>query len=48
MSPEPLIITVAPNGAYKQHADHPAVPLTAAALADVAKRCTDAGLANTE
>ncbi|OYU92783.1 MAG: class III aminotransferase, partial [Burkholderiales bacterium PBB5] len=36
-------LTVAPNGAYKQTADHPAVPLTAAALADVAKRCCDAG-----
>lgn len=41
----PLILTVAPNGAYKQHSDHPAVPMTQAALADVAKRCADAGAA---
>ena len=40
-----LIITVAPNGAYKQHADHAAVPLTAAELAVTAKRCLDAGAA---
>lgn len=40
-----LIVTVAPNGAYKQHADHAAVPLTAPALADAAKRCLDAGAA---
>src|SRR5574343_1590400 len=42
---DPLILTVAPNGAYKQAADHPAVPLTPAALADTAKRCLDAGAA---
>lgn len=42
---DPLILTVAPNGAYKQSADHPAVPLTPAALADTAKRCLDAGAA---
>ena len=42
---DPLIVTVAPNGAYKQHADHPAVPLTPAALADTAKACRDAGAA---
>lgn len=42
---DPLIVTVAPNGAYKQLADHPAVPLTPAALADTAKRCLDAGAA---
>lgn len=40
-----LIITVAPNGAYKQRADHAAVPLTAAELAVTAKRCLDAGAA---
>lgn len=43
MNADPLIITVAPNGAYKQAADHPAVPLTPATLADTAKRCLDAG-----
>ena len=41
----PLIITVAPNGAYKQLADHPAVPLTPASLALVAKRCAERGAA---
>jgi uncharacterized protein (DUF849 family) len=40
---DPLIITVAPNGAYKQVADHPAVPVTADALAKTAKQCLDAG-----
>jgi uncharacterized protein (DUF849 family) len=43
--PEPLILTVAPNGAYKQTADHPAVPLTPGTLADTARRCLDAGAA---
>lgn len=42
---EPLIITVAPNGAYKQLADHPAVPLTPDTLARTAKHCLDAGAA---
>ena len=42
---DPLIITVAPNGAYKQVADHAAVPLTAEALASTAKHCLDAGAA---
>jgi len=41
----PLIITVAPNGAYKQLSDHPAVPLTPATLASTAKACLDAGAA---
>ena len=44
-SSNPLILTVAPNGAYKLAADHPAVPLTAQALAADAKRCLDAGAA---
>ncbi|KAF1044127.1 MAG: hypothetical protein GAK34_02582 [Delftia tsuruhatensis] len=30
---DPLIITVAPNGAYKQPADHRALPVTPQALA---------------
>ena len=34
---DPLIVTVAPNGAYKQPADHPAVPITPATLATTAK-----------
>ena len=41
----PLILTVAPNGAYKQAGDHPAVPLTAHQLAAEAKTCLDAGAA---
>lgn len=40
-----LIITVAPNGAYKQLADHPQVPITAATLAVTAKQCLEAGAA---
>jgi 3-keto-5-aminohexanoate cleavage enzyme len=43
MTQDPLIITVAPNGAYKQTTDHPAVPVTAASLASVAMSCLDAG-----
>ena len=38
-----LIITSAPNGAYKQLSDHAQVPLTAAHLAQTAKSCLDAG-----
>lgn len=45
MLQSPLIITVAPNGAYKQGSDHPALPLRAADLATTAKRCLDAGAA---
>lgn len=45
MKLDSLIITVAPNGAYKQAEDHPALPLTAADLAQTAKRCLDAGAA---
>lgn len=41
----PLIITVAPNGAYKTKEQHPNVPLTAADLAQTAKQCLDAGAA---
>ncbi len=41
----PMLITAAPNGAYKQAADHAAVPLTASALASTAKACMDAGAA---
>ena len=41
----PLIVTVAPNGAYKTKEQHPHVPLTAAELAQTAKECLDAGAA---
>lgn len=40
---DPLIITTAPNGAYKQLSDHPQVPLTADHLARTAKQCLDTG-----
>ncbi|SOZ38713.1 3-keto-5-aminohexanoate cleavage protein [Cupriavidus neocaledonicus] len=45
LAESPLIVTVAPNGAYKRASDHPAVPLTAAALAAEARACLDAGAA---
>ena len=41
----PLILTVAPNGAYKTPEHHPAVPITVDALATPAKACLDAGAA---
>jgi 3-keto-5-aminohexanoate cleavage enzyme len=41
----PLLITVAPNGAYKQRPDHPALPITATELGQTAKQCLDAGAA---
>lgn len=42
---DPLILTVAPNGAYKRRADHDALPLTANELAREAKACLDEGAA---
>lgn len=42
---QPLIVTVAPNGAYKQSRDHAALPITADALAATARACLDAGAA---
>ncbi|MGO4810098.1 3-keto-5-aminohexanoate cleavage protein [Cupriavidus sp. 2MCAB6] len=45
LADSPLIITVAPNGAYKTAADHQAVPTTAAALAAEARACLEAGAA---
>ena len=41
----PLLITVAPNGAYKQRPDHPALPLNTTELGQTAKQCLDAGAA---
>ncbi|PUE19185.1 class III aminotransferase [Limnohabitans sp. MMS-10A-160] len=41
----PLLITVAPNGAYKQRPDHAALPITATELGKTAKQCLDAGAA---
>ena len=39
----PVSIAVAPNGGRKTKADHPAVPLSPADLAETAARCLDAG-----
>ena len=41
----PLFLTVAPNGARRGKADHPALPITAAEVADTAAACLDAGAA---
>ncbi|HYD64127.1 3-keto-5-aminohexanoate cleavage protein [Azospirillum sp.] len=41
----PLIITVAPNGARRGKADHPAIPLTPDEIGREAARCRDAGAA---
>ncbi|OAI61273.1 class III aminotransferase [Ralstonia solanacearum] len=41
----PLSIAVAPNGARKTHADHPALPITPDELAACARQCVDAGAA---
>ena len=43
MNIAPVSIAVAPNGARKTKADHPAIPLTASDLAQTAARCLDAG-----
>lgn len=42
---KPLVLTVAPNGAYKTKQDHAGVPLSPAELAEVAAQCLDAGAA---
>ncbi|NAW34526.1 3-keto-5-aminohexanoate cleavage protein [Halomonas alimentaria] len=41
----PCLLMVAPNGARRTHADHPAIPLTPEALAADAVACRDAGAA---
>lgn len=40
---QPVIIAVAPNGAYKSQQDHPAVPLSADEIAATAAACVEAG-----
>lgn len=40
---KPLIISVAPNGAYKTKQDHAAVPITATEIASTAAACVEAG-----
>jgi 3-keto-5-aminohexanoate cleavage enzyme len=42
---DPLIITVAPNGARRGKADHPAIPLTPVEIGIEAARCQEAGAA---
>ena len=41
----PVIIGVAPNGAYKTKKDHPRLPMTPKELAETAAACRDAGAA---
>ena len=41
----PLVLTVAPNGARRGKADHPAIPITADEVAATAAACLDAGAA---
>lgn len=41
----PMLIAVAPNGARRTKADHPALPLTPDELASTARLCLDAGAA---
>lgn len=41
----PMLLTVAPNGARKTHADHPAVPISPAEIAATAAAAADAGAA---
>lgn len=41
----PLFLAVAPNGARKTKADHPALPITPDELAATARSCVDAGAA---
>ncbi len=45
MSGRPLFVTVAPNGARRTRADHPALPVTAAEIARTAAACREAGAA---
>lgn len=45
MQADPFIVTCAPNGARKTQADHPALPITPAELADCAASIRDAGAA---
>ena len=40
---QPLIISVAPNGAYKTKKDHSEVPITAKEIANTAAACLEAG-----
>jgi len=41
----PLLIAVAPSGAHRTRADHPAIPVNPDEVADAARSCLDAGAA---
>jgi uncharacterized protein (DUF849 family) len=43
LSRSPVVVAVAPNGAYRQPRDHPRVPVTRDALVEEAIACKDAG-----
>ena len=45
MTTDPLLIMVAPNGARRTKQDHPALPMTAAELAETAAACLASGAA---
>lgn len=45
VSPKPLILTVAPNGARRTKRDHPAIPLGSDEIGREAARCREAGAA---
>lgn len=45
MTGDPVILAVAPNGAYKMPRDHPRVPVTREALVAEARACREAGAA---
>jgi len=45
MTPQPAILTVAPNGARRTTRDHAALPVVADTLATTARACRDAGAA---
>jgi uncharacterized protein (DUF849 family) len=43
IDPNPVVVAVAPNGARRGKADHPALPVTATEIAATAAACRDAG-----
>lgn len=45
VTPAPLILAVAPNGARRGKADHPALPITPAEIARETEKCLEAGAA---
>lgn len=45
VTPAPLVLAVAPNGARRGKADHPALPVTPAEIARETQKCVEAGAA---